>query len=149
MSVCSYSAFPVLQSELLELLEGSNPTAPGAASRHSSPASPTAIFRRSKQVSCSRRMNDSPQFTQHMNAHQLTCGHVVVFLSGDQVCSKDGQDPLVDASDVVQVSAPPLLRPLVHLPAWLCPHVSLQSASAAHGVRRAEEDAGQEASGSR
>ncbi|CAN9499351.1 unnamed protein product [Ophioblennius macclurei] len=45
----SYSAFPVLNPELLEPLEGANPLSAGAASRHSSPASPTAIFRRSKQ----------------------------------------------------------------------------------------------------
>uniref|UniRef100_A0A672J686 DENN/MADD domain containing 4A n=1 Tax=Salarias fasciatus TaxID=181472 RepID=A0A672J686_SALFA len=45
----SYSAFPVLKAELLEPLEGPNPLSAGAASRHSSPASPTAIFRRSKQ----------------------------------------------------------------------------------------------------
>lgn len=51
MSFCSYSGFPVLNAELLEPLEGPNPPSGGMASRHSSPASPTAIFRRSKQVS--------------------------------------------------------------------------------------------------
>uniref|UniRef100_A0A8C6LFV8 DENN domain containing 4A n=1 Tax=Nothobranchius furzeri TaxID=105023 RepID=A0A8C6LFV8_NOTFU len=45
----SYSGFPVLMSELLEPMEGLNPLSAGIASRHSSPASPTAIFRRSKQ----------------------------------------------------------------------------------------------------
>ncbi|XP_029289942.1 C-myc promoter-binding protein isoform X1 [Cottoperca gobio] len=45
----SYSGFPVLNAELLEPLEGPNPPSAGMASRHSSPASPTAIFRRSKQ----------------------------------------------------------------------------------------------------
>ncbi|XP_028287149.1 C-myc promoter-binding protein isoform X2 [Parambassis ranga] len=45
----SYSGFPVLSAELLEPLEGPNPSSAGVASRHSSPASPTAIFRRSKQ----------------------------------------------------------------------------------------------------
>ncbi|XP_037539460.1 C-myc promoter-binding protein [Nematolebias whitei] len=45
----SYSGFPVLRSELLDPLEGPNPLSTGIASRHSSPASPTAIFRRSKQ----------------------------------------------------------------------------------------------------
>ncbi|KAM9375905.1 C-myc promoter-binding protein [Pholidichthys leucotaenia] len=45
----SYSGFPVLNAELLEPLEGPNPSSAGVASRHSSPASPTAIFRRSKQ----------------------------------------------------------------------------------------------------
>uniref|UniRef100_A0A8C5ERR4 DENN/MADD domain containing 4A n=1 Tax=Gouania willdenowi TaxID=441366 RepID=A0A8C5ERR4_GOUWI len=44
-----YSAFPVLNSELLEPLEGLNPSSACTALRHSSPASPTAIFRRSKQ----------------------------------------------------------------------------------------------------
>uniref|UniRef100_A0A8C2WF18 DENN/MADD domain containing 4A n=1 Tax=Cyclopterus lumpus TaxID=8103 RepID=A0A8C2WF18_CYCLU len=51
----SYSGFPVLNAELLEPLEGPNP--PSAASRHSSPASPTAIFRRSKQeIKSAQRM---------------------------------------------------------------------------------------------
>ncbi|XP_054631181.1 C-myc promoter-binding protein isoform X2 [Dunckerocampus dactyliophorus] len=45
----SYSGFPVLNTELLEPLEGPNPPSSGNASRHTSPASPTAIFRRSKQ----------------------------------------------------------------------------------------------------
>ncbi|XP_060891429.1 C-myc promoter-binding protein isoform X1 [Labrus mixtus] len=45
----SYSGFPVLNAELLEPLEGPNPSSAGIAARHSSPASPTAIFRRSKQ----------------------------------------------------------------------------------------------------
>uniref|UniRef100_A0A1A7WWE3 DENN/MADD domain containing 4A n=1 Tax=Iconisemion striatum TaxID=60296 RepID=A0A1A7WWE3_9TELE len=45
----SYCGFPVLMSELLEPMEGPNPLSAGIASRHSSPASPTAIFRRSKQ----------------------------------------------------------------------------------------------------
>uniref|UniRef100_A0A4W6DJV2 DENN/MADD domain containing 4A n=1 Tax=Lates calcarifer TaxID=8187 RepID=A0A4W6DJV2_LATCA len=45
----SYSGFPVLNADLLEPLEGQNPPSAGMASRHSSPASPTAIFRRSKQ----------------------------------------------------------------------------------------------------
>ncbi|KAM8890706.1 C-myc promoter-binding protein isoform 2-T2 [Spinachia spinachia] len=45
----SYSEFPVLNAELLESLEGPKLPSAGMASRHSSPASPTAIFRRSKQ----------------------------------------------------------------------------------------------------
>ncbi|XP_077451452.1 C-myc promoter-binding protein isoform X1 [Stigmatopora argus] len=45
----SYLGFPVLNSELLEPPDGSNPPPGGTASRHCSPASPTAIFRRSKQ----------------------------------------------------------------------------------------------------
>ncbi|XP_029909890.1 C-myc promoter-binding protein isoform X2 [Myripristis murdjan] len=45
----SYSGFPVLNAKLLEPLEGPNPPSAGMAPRHSSPASPTAIFRRSKQ----------------------------------------------------------------------------------------------------
>jgi len=51
LSFCSYSGFPVLNVELLEPLEGQHPPSAGMASRHTSPASPTAIFRRSKQVS--------------------------------------------------------------------------------------------------
>ncbi|XP_075996896.1 C-myc promoter-binding protein [Genypterus blacodes] len=53
----SYSGFPVLNTELLEPLEGSKPPPAGMASRHSSPASPTAIFRRSKQeIKSAQRM---------------------------------------------------------------------------------------------
>ncbi|XP_069019414.1 C-myc promoter-binding protein [Embiotoca jacksoni] len=53
----SYSGFPVLNAELLEPLEGPNPSSAGTASRHSSPASPTAIFRRSKQeIKSAQRM---------------------------------------------------------------------------------------------
>ncbi|KAK2842323.1 hypothetical protein Q5P01_012523 [Channa striata] len=53
----SYSGFPVLNPELLEPLEGQNPPSAGMASRHSSPASPTAIFRRSKQeIKSAQRM---------------------------------------------------------------------------------------------
>uniref|UniRef100_A0A3Q1I0G9 DENN/MADD domain containing 4A n=1 Tax=Anabas testudineus TaxID=64144 RepID=A0A3Q1I0G9_ANATE len=53
----SYSAFPVLNAELLEPLEGQNLPSAGMASRHSSPASPTAIFRRSKQeIKLAQRM---------------------------------------------------------------------------------------------
>uniref|UniRef100_A0A3B4Z700 DENN/MADD domain containing 4A n=1 Tax=Seriola lalandi dorsalis TaxID=1841481 RepID=A0A3B4Z700_SERLL len=53
----SYSGFPVLNVELLEPLEGLNPPSAGMASRHSSPASPTAIFRRSKQeIKSAQRM---------------------------------------------------------------------------------------------
>lgn len=52
VSSCSYSGFPVLNAELLKPLEGADPSSAGMASRHSSPASPLAICRRSKQVSC-------------------------------------------------------------------------------------------------
>ncbi|KAM6937823.1 C-myc promoter-binding protein [Xenentodon cancila] len=45
----SYSGFPVLRAELLEPLEGQSSSSAGVTTRHSSPASPTAIFRRSKQ----------------------------------------------------------------------------------------------------
>uniref|UniRef100_A0A3B5MTA2 DENN/MADD domain containing 4A n=1 Tax=Xiphophorus couchianus TaxID=32473 RepID=A0A3B5MTA2_9TELE len=45
----SYSGFPVLRSDLLETMEGPNSNSAGIAPRHSTPASPTAIFRRSKQ----------------------------------------------------------------------------------------------------
>lgn len=54
VSFCSYSEFPVLNAELLQSLEGPKPPSAGMAPRHSSPASPTAIFRRSKQVSHKR-----------------------------------------------------------------------------------------------
>uniref|UniRef100_A0A8C7ZTR8 DENN/MADD domain containing 4A n=1 Tax=Oryzias sinensis TaxID=183150 RepID=A0A8C7ZTR8_9TELE len=53
----SYSRFPVLSVELLEPLEGLNPSSAGTASRHSSPSSPTAIFRRSQQeIKSAQRM---------------------------------------------------------------------------------------------
>ncbi|TNN86922.1 C-myc promoter-binding protein [Liparis tanakae] len=53
----SYSGFPVLDVELLEPLEGQHPPSAGMASRHTSPASPTAIFRRSKQeIKSAQRM---------------------------------------------------------------------------------------------
>ncbi|XP_019731468.1 C-myc promoter-binding protein isoform X3 [Hippocampus comes] len=53
----SYSGFPVLNSELLQPPEGPNPPSAGTASRHCSPASPTAIFRRSKQeIKSAQRM---------------------------------------------------------------------------------------------
>ncbi|XP_034733919.1 C-myc promoter-binding protein isoform X1 [Etheostoma cragini] len=53
----SYSGFPVLNAELLEPLEGPNPPSAALASRHSSPASPSAIFRRSKQeIKSAQRM---------------------------------------------------------------------------------------------
>ncbi|XP_077372897.1 C-myc promoter-binding protein isoform X2 [Festucalex cinctus] len=53
----SYSGFPVLSSELLQPPEGPNPPSAGTASRHCSPASPTAIFRRSKQeIKSAQRM---------------------------------------------------------------------------------------------
>ncbi|XP_061678218.1 C-myc promoter-binding protein isoform X2 [Syngnathoides biaculeatus] len=53
----SYSRFPVLNSELLEPLEGPNAPTAGTASHHCSPASPTAIFRRSKQeIKSAQRM---------------------------------------------------------------------------------------------
>ncbi|XP_008410439.1 C-myc promoter-binding protein isoform X1 [Poecilia reticulata] len=45
----SYSGFPVLRSDLLETMKGPNSNSAGIAPRHSTPASPTAIFRRSKQ----------------------------------------------------------------------------------------------------
>lgn len=73
----------------------------------------------------------------------------LLFYAGDQNSPKDGKDLLVDASDVVQVSAASLLRLVVHLPAGFCGQQPLQGSGAAHSVRRAEEDAGQEAAGSR
>ncbi|KAK7891235.1 hypothetical protein WMY93_023198 [Mugilogobius chulae] len=45
----SYAGFPVLEVELLQPLDGPSPPSAGANTRHISPASPTAIFRRSKQ----------------------------------------------------------------------------------------------------
>ncbi|XP_067090555.1 C-myc promoter-binding protein [Osmerus mordax] len=53
----SYVGFPVLRLELLDPLEGPDPPTMNAASRHGSPASPTAIFRRSKQeIKSAQRM---------------------------------------------------------------------------------------------
>ncbi|XP_056137152.1 C-myc promoter-binding protein [Lampris incognitus] len=53
----SYSGFPVLNAKLLEPLLGPNPPSASMAPRHSSPASPTAIFRRSKQeIKSAQRM---------------------------------------------------------------------------------------------
>uniref|UniRef100_H3CSM6 DENN/MADD domain containing 4A n=1 Tax=Tetraodon nigroviridis TaxID=99883 RepID=H3CSM6_TETNG len=53
----SYSGFPVLNAELLKPLEGADPSSAGMASRHSSPASPLAICRRSKQeIKSAQRM---------------------------------------------------------------------------------------------
>lgn len=75
--------------------------------------------------------------------------HVLCFISGDQISSKDGQNLFIYASDVVQVSAAALLRPVVHLPAGVRRHLPLEGAGSAHGLRCAEEDAGQEAAGSR
>lgn len=76
--------------------------------------------------------------------------HVMFFsFSGDQISSKDGQNLFLNASDVVQVSAAPLLWPLVHLPPRLCWHLSLKGAGSAYSLRCAEENAGQEVAGSR
>ncbi|XP_068170263.1 C-myc promoter-binding protein isoform X1 [Antennarius striatus] len=53
----SYTGFPVLNAELLEPLHASNPPSADMTSRHSSPASPTAIFKRSKQeIKLAQRM---------------------------------------------------------------------------------------------
>uniref|UniRef100_A0A673YK32 DENN/MADD domain containing 4A n=1 Tax=Salmo trutta TaxID=8032 RepID=A0A673YK32_SALTR len=45
----SYSGFPVLSRDLLELQDGPHPPSASLTQRHTSPASPAAIFRRSKQ----------------------------------------------------------------------------------------------------
>ena len=68
---------------------------------------------------------------------------------GDQVVSEVSQEVLFHPSDVVQVSAVPLLRPVVHLSAVLRQGVPLQGAGAAHRLRRPQEDAGQETTASR
>lgn len=47
----SYSGFPVLNTNLLETFVGPNPPSASMALRHNNLASPTAIYRRSKQVS--------------------------------------------------------------------------------------------------
>lgn len=75
--------------------------------------------------------------------------HVLCFISGDQISSKDGQNLFIYASDVVQVSAAALLRPVVHLPAWVRRHLPLEGSGSAYGLRCAQEDAGQEVAGSR
>lgn len=46
----SYSGFPVLKTELCEPQEGPGIPMAISNSRHTSPGSPAAIFRRSKQV---------------------------------------------------------------------------------------------------
>lgn len=71
------------------------------------------------------------------------------YVSGDQISSKDGQNVFIYASDVVQVSAAPLLRPVVHLPCRVCRLQPLEGASSAYSLRCAEEDAGQEVTASR
>lgn len=48
--LCSYSGFPVLNAELCEPQEGPGIPMATSNSRHTSPGSPAAIFRRSKQV---------------------------------------------------------------------------------------------------
>lgn len=60
--------------------------------------------------------------------------YVVLFISGDQIGSKDGQNLFIYASDVVQMSAASLLRPMVHLPAWFCQHLPLEGAGSTHGL---------------
>ncbi|XP_045562255.1 C-myc promoter-binding protein isoform X2 [Salmo salar] len=45
----SYSGFPVLSRDLLALQDGPHPPSASLTQRHTSPASPAAIFRRSKQ----------------------------------------------------------------------------------------------------
>lgn len=75
--------------------------------------------------------------------------HLIFFILGDQISSKDGQNVFIYASDVVQVSASPLLWPVVYLLARICWQLPLQGASAAYGLWCAEENAGQKAAGSR
>lgn len=60
--------------------------------------------------------------------------HLIFFILGDQISSKDGQNVFIYASDVVQVSASPLLRPVVYLLARICWQLPLQGASAAYGL---------------
>ncbi|XP_071261251.1 C-myc promoter-binding protein isoform X2 [Salvelinus alpinus] len=56
----SYSGFPVLSRDLLELQDGPHPPSASLTQRHTSPASPAAIFRRSKQeIRSAQRMAKS------------------------------------------------------------------------------------------
>lgn len=64
--------------------------------------------------------------------------------TGDQVGPEDSQEVLLHPPAVVQVPAPSLLRPVVHLSASVREGVPLQGAGASHRLRRPEEDAGEE-----
>lgn len=64
--------------------------------------------------------------------------------TGDQVSPEDSQEVLVHPPTVVQVPAPSLLRPVVHLSASIREGVPLQSAGASYRLRRPQEDAGKE-----
>lgn len=75
--------------------------------------------------------------------------YIIFFIPGDQISSKDGQNLFIYASDVVSVSAAPLLWPLVHLPTRVCWHLPFKGAGSAYSLRCAEENAGQEVAGSR
>lgn len=64
--------------------------------------------------------------------------------TGDQVGPEDSQEVLLHPPAVVQVPAPSLLRPVVHLSASVREGVPLQGAGTSHRLRRPEEDAGEE-----
>lgn len=64
--------------------------------------------------------------------------------TGDQVGPEDSQEVLLHPPAVVQVPAPSLLRPVVHLSASVREGVPLQGAGTSHRLRRPQEDAGEE-----
>lgn len=64
--------------------------------------------------------------------------------TGDQVSPEDSQEVLVHPPAVVQVPAPSLLWPVVHLSASIREGVPLQGAGTSHRLRRPQEDAGKE-----
>lgn len=81
--------------------------------------------------------------------HIILKDNLIFLIAGDQIGSEAGQSVFLHASDVVQVSAAPLLRPVVYLLARICQQLPLQGPSSAHGLWCAEEDAREEAAGAR
>lgn len=132
----SYSGFPVLNAELCVPQEGPGIHMATSNSRHTSPGSPAAIFRRSKQV-CVTYPSLYPNqtawllllllfkipLTQSYTLSLSFSDHIP--LSGDKISPAHGQDILIHSSHVVQVSAAPLPWAVVYLPASLCSSVPL------------------------
>ncbi len=67
---CSYSGFPVLNTQLCELQDGPRIPKATSALKHISPISPAAIFRRSQQVEISN--SSLIQITPHDPACQIS-----------------------------------------------------------------------------
>lgn len=89
--LCSYSGFPVLNAELCEPQEGTGIPMATTNSRHTSPGSPAAIFRRSKQVRVTYWSLCSDQtawllllllFNFHSPSHtlSLSCSDLIPFI---------------------------------------------------------------------